>query len=236
MRAWKMVLPVLLAMSGLASGATVYTQPGTTACTPSCWTSHLAPGGGFRAFDDFTLGTAATITSVMWQGIYLPQASSPTAPSPDTTTWTIGFYSDDGSFPDRALFDVSLPATGVTTTLLGSGSFDAQPVNLYSFVATLPSAFSAAAGTRYWFSPLSQATSFDPFFSWSPSTLAYDGLTAQIDVAGTHYNRPNDRAFSLVSDVPEPAAWATMIGGLAVTGGALRRRRRIGAKAVATTA
>ena len=224
-----LAVPFLLAAADAAVAGTVYSQPGTTACDPSCWTSHYGAGSGFRAYDNFTLGTAATVTSVTWQGIYIPTPAQPTAPGPDTTTWTIGFFADNSDFPGASLLSVSLPAASVTTTFVSAGFFGSQPVNLYSFTATLPSTFAAAAGTEYWFSPLSQAPSFNPFFSWSPSTAVYDGLTAQTDTSGNSYLRSDDRAFSLdaASGTPEPAAWALMVGGFGLVGAAARRRRSV---------
>lgn len=230
--AW-LTVPVLLAGAGTASAATVYDQPGTTACDPSCWTSHYGAGSGFRAYDDFTLASAATITSVSWQGIYIPTPPTATAPGPDTTTWDIGFFSDSGDFPGVQLASAALPAASVTTTFLSSGTFGSQPVNLYSFTATLPTGFTAAAGTKYWFSPVSLAPSFDPFFSWSPSTAIYDNLTAQTDTGGGTYLRSNDRAFALTATVPEPTSWGLMIAGFALTGATLRRRAVAPARRVA---
>ncbi len=221
-----LALPLVMAAAQPASATPVYSQPGTQACSPSCWTSHYGAGSGFRAFDNFSLSSGATITSVSWQGIYIPQSSGETAPSPDTTSWTIGFFSNGSNFPATQLYSTTLAAASVTTTQIGSGFFGSVPVNLYSFTAALPGGFAAAAGTTYWFSPLSNAPSFDPFFSWSPSILAYDNLTTQTDTGGGTYIRPDDRAFTLSSAVPEPAGWALMLAGFGVIGGLARTRRR----------
>lgn len=221
-----------IASAGSAFAATVYQQPGTQSCDPSCWTSHYANGSGFRAYDDFTLTSTSKITSVSWQGIYIPTSTSATAPAPDTTTWQIGFFADSGDFPAASLYSTSLPASAVVTTLMSPGFYGTQPVDLYAFTAVLPAGFTALAGTKYWFSPVSLASTFNPFFSWSPSTATYDNLTAQTQTGGGDFNRPNDRAFALVADVPEPVSWTLMIGGLAMVGGAIRRRR--GALGLAT--
>ncbi|MFD1612942.1 PEPxxWA-CTERM sorting domain-containing protein [Sphingomonas tabacisoli] len=222
-----LLLAAALASPSVAFAQTVYDQPGTQACNPSCWTSHYAGASGFRAYDNFTLGSTAQIGRVTWQGIYIDQSQTITPGVPNTINWTIGFFADSSNFPGTELYTITLPAASVTATKIGSGSFGASPVDLYSFSATLPSTFTAVAGTTYWFSPLSLAASFTPFFSWSPATATVDGLTAQTDTNGNHFNRPNDRAFSLVAGIPEPATWAMMVGGFALAGGAMRRRRLV---------
>lgn len=205
----------------------VYSQAGTQACNPSCWTSNLATAGGFRAFDNFTLSSAANITSVTWQGIYIPNPATGGPPSPNTINWDIGFYSDSGNFPGTALYSANnVPAANVTATQIGTGTFGAASVNLYSFSYTLPSVFAAAAGTQYWFSPVAHSATFNPFFSWSPATNAVDGRTAQIDSGNNTFIRPNDRAFSLTASVPEPSSWALLILGFGLVGANVRRIRR----------
>lgn len=213
-----------VAAPSIASAQTVYSQPGTQPCNPSCWTSDYAGGSGFRAYDNFTLSSTAQIGKVTWQGIYIDLSQSVTPGVPNTIDWTIGFFADSSNFPGAELYTVTMPTASVTATKIGSGSFGSAPVDLYSFSATLPSAFTALAGTKYWFSPLSLSATFTPFFSWSPATTDLDGLTAQTDTVGNSFNRPNDRAFSLAA-VPEPASWAMMIAGFALAGAAMRRRR-----------
>jgi hypothetical protein len=224
MRTAALVLVTTILSSASAMAAPVYSQPGTQACNPSCWTSHYGSGSGFRTYDNFTLASAKVLNEVSWQGIYIPLQGGGPAPSPNTASWQIDFYSDAGNFPGASLYSLNIPAANVTTTFLSSGFFGSQPVNLYSFKVALPLNFGVVGGTQYWFSPLSLAASFDPFFSWSPATLTYDGLTAQTNTAGSNFLRPNDRAFALGA-IPEPQSWAMLIAGFGLVGAAARRRR-----------
>jgi PEP-CTERM motif len=81
---------------------------------------------------------------------------------------------------------------------------------------TLPTPFDASGGTNHWVGPISVSTNFNPFFSWSASTVQpLDAFSAQQVLGGSvtnWYTVPDDRAFSL-STVPEPSTWAMMLLG-----------------------
>jgi hypothetical protein len=223
-----------------ASAAVVFSQAGNgQACQFSCWTSSLGAdaSGGFRTYDNFTLATSATITSVNWQGFYddfITPANNPV--SPVTTSWSIGIFANVGGLPGAQLFTITLPAASVTTTLLGVGTFGSQ-VNVYSITASLGAGFAATAGTTYFFSPLSNQPDLNPIFSWSSDAIN-TGTSAQSTFAGTTsgpaagaVSLPNDRAFTLsstdavVTGVPEPESIALL--GLGFVALAVARRRRV---------
>lgn len=242
------VLRYLLAMptaflisSGGASAAPIYTQPGSNlACSPSCWISQYDTGSqlGIRTFDDFTLTASAGITVAQWRGF--AQAGDPklNPTNPITTTWNLSFWSDTGtgvfSFPLNVLHSVDIAAANVQMTLVGLSPFAGSTVSLYDFTATLPVAFSALGGVKYWFSPLSIQDGMDPGFQWSAAAVNVNGWSTQQSIVGTtsspFYLTSNDRAFTLdarsaTPAVPEPSTWAMMIGGFTMAGLTIRRRK-----------
>jgi hypothetical protein len=220
----------LACMVGAARANVVYDQPSSgAACDSSCWTSTSAQGGGYQTFDNFTLSADATITKVSWTGFfydYLDGAANPVTP-PDQI-WNVSFYDDDRGTPESQIYSDDLSI--ISTIWIANSSFDGNQVSLYRFSATLDTPFYATAGVSYWFSPLSEQSDFNPFFSWSPAAVDVDGVTDQAQLPDAPYTRPNDRAFSLSDDapsgVPEPAAWSLMLLGVAGAGGVLRGDRR----------
>ncbi len=209
----------LACMVGAARANVVYDQPSSgAACDSSCWTSTSAQGGGYQTFD-----------KVSWTGFfydYLDGAANPVTP-PDQI-WNVSFYDDDRGTPESQIYSDDLSI--ISTIWIANSSFDGNQVSLYRFSATLDTPFYATAGVSYWFSPLSEQSDFNPFFSWSPAAVDVDGVTDQALLpSGAPYTRPNDRAFTLSDDapgVPEPAAWSLMLLGLGAAGGALRIGRR----------
>jgi hypothetical protein len=221
-------------LSSLTWASPVYEQVGTAGpSVGSVWTTHFAAGeGGWQTYDDFSLAAAADIGRVTWRGIYLDSNLDNAAPS--TVGWTVEIWSSAGGAPGALLFSESVAAASVTRTAVsGTWTFGSE-VDLYDFDLDLSGAFSAAAGTTYWFSVQSTAPSFYPLFGWSMAGA--NGSTYQESLTGTGsisstFVRGGDRAFALYADangVPEPHSLALVLAALA--GGALATRggRRIG--------
>lgn len=211
-----------------ASAGVLYEQPalwnGNGSGVGFGWTSQSDAGvNGFRTFDNFSLGAAATINQASWVGIYLNSADL-TEGAPNTSDWVIRFYSDNAGAPLAVLSTTVLPTAQVTRQAVGTGLFGNNTVTIYEFTAFLNS-FDADAGTTYWFSPLSRATNFSPLFSWIEGTGG-NGTSFQTAFAGgvvtNSFVREGDRAFSL-SSVPEPSTWYLV--GAALAGIAFVRRR-----------
>ena len=163
---------VALFLIPLVSMATVLNQPsvwsGNGTNVGTSWTSHTdAALTGFRALDNFSLSSAASISQVSWRGIYLN--NDLTNASPSTTTWVIRFQADNAGVPGPVLAVSFLTAAEVNRQTLGTGFFNSNVVTVYEFTATLPT-FSADANTTYWFTPQSRMTNFAPFFSWIEGT------------------------------------------------------------------
>ncbi|MBL9200839.1 MAG: VPDSG-CTERM sorting domain-containing protein [Opitutaceae bacterium] len=218
MKTIRFIAFVLLAAAA-SRAAVIYDQPlfwngSPASAVGNPWNSHQTLAGlssGFRAFDSFSLGSAATITQATWYGVYL--AGSPLAnAAPNTSLWSIGFFADAAGAPGAVLSTTSLSPGSVTQTLLGAGLFGANPVNVYQFTADLNS-FDAAAGTTYWFSPLSQHANAFPAFGWLAAAATQDNTSIQRQIVNNittnTFVRGNDQAFSLSGTVvgnPNPTA------------------------------
>jgi hypothetical protein len=204
----------------------------------SSWTSQVdSTPAGFRTFDNFSFQSSTTVGQVTWLGIYL-NLDGLTNGAKNTTTWDVGFFADNSGSPGSTVSDTSLSAAQVSTQAIGNGMFDGNTVTVYQFTATFTS-FTAVAGTTYWFSPLSEASSFSPLFSWIQGTGGdnssfqeqlggIDTVTAaQAAIIHTSINptfvRPGDRAFTVGAPVPEPSGFILI--GLGLAGLAILRRR-----------
>ena len=99
------------------------------------------------------------------------------------------------------------------------------------FTFNFGSAFVAAANTTYYLGiHASAAGSFDrDELYWAGSAVS--GVSGQESSNGTFNNWSangnNHAVFLDGSAVPEPATWALMIGGFAMTGVAMRRRKTL---------
>jgi hypothetical protein len=193
---------------------------------------------GFRMYDDFTLASDARVERVTFLGLWLgPAGSDLAAPSPDPSSWEFGFFADAAGQPGASLSVQTVTPAAVSTTYLGNTTFnfgngDLRQVNIYSMAATLPSAFLATGGTKYWFSPFTLSPTLLPAFSWlgdNPNAPVGDSRSIQrvIGPGGAVTQTievGQDRGLLLEgSTVPEPATMALVGVGAAFL---LARRRR----------
>jgi hypothetical protein len=169
-------------------------------------------GNFATSYDNFTLGTAATIDSVAWVGSYF------NPPTPGTiTSFAVSFYGDSSGTPGTLLATTNISGNANETFLAIDNGGD--PAYTYSGSVT---PFSVAAGTQYWIS-IVPSIGFPPQWGWETGTGG-DGAAYQV-FFGAGSPLPNDLAFTLFSTVPEPSTLVLgSIGALGLLGYARRRR------------
>lgn len=170
-------------------------------------TSQIVTNGALPAttFDDFSLATATTIRTVGWQGIYCVQQPNAAAPSPTAITFTVRIYTDVSGRPNVAtpVLAATFPLAQVGQTfdktvsglLCGTAANTTWP--FYRYSVTLPTAFVAAANTRYWISVQATTPSYDVFWGWRDGTPD-NNLSLQL-FNGAFTTFAVDRAYSLGS-------------------------------------
>jgi CubicO group peptidase (beta-lactamase class C family) len=206
MKGLAIIIGVLVSVRTLAA-APLYQQPslwsGNGTNVGSTWSSQVDSSlSGYRAYDNFSLPTGGAINQATWRGIYVDATTLQNA-AVNTTDWNISLQANNAGAPGSVLSSSTIPAAQVSKQIVGTGIFNGNTVNVYEFTALLPS-FAAAAGTTYWFSPMSQATNFSPLFGWIQGTggnnSSFQTANTNGSVAGS-FVRSADRAFTL-SNVP----------------------------------
>lgn len=214
---------LMLAAAAPAGAGVLFSNAGTASgCGGGCWASGGNDTTNFRTWDNFSVASNATVTSVTWRGVAYDAAAE--FPDLDTLSWDLGFFSDDAGTPGTEEYNVNLTDAEVSRTLIGTGFVGGRNVLYWEFSASLPVGFAATGGATYWFSPFSNQNDYFPVFAWSGSL---GGNTYQEDSNGGTYVRSNNRAFTLSGTVPEPQTWGLMILGFGAAGAALRRRRQV---------
>jgi len=167
-----------------------------------------------------------TIKAKLAAAMFAAAAVVGAASTAEATTYnnfngTSGTYGNDVTTPRGGFvnfFTFNLTRSGaVTSTITSSASSNATNIDFTRVRLTGPAGFTAINYT-----PLSTGT-FE-FRTLGPVDLLAGVYTLEVrGRSGGQGSYAGD--FTLAGGVPEPAAWAMMIGGFGMAGGALRRRR-----------
>lgn len=197
-----------LGMASAGQAVTLYSQAPDG--TENAYSSQDDPNsfGNFATlYDDFTLASSATITSVDFTGVFF-NPSTPASPS----SFTISLFGDAAGQPGSLLGASLIPGDAGQTCVGAVCSYSAA-VN-----------FAVSGGSTYWLA-IVPTVGFPPQWGWN-TAVGGNGIAYQ-DFFGARSPLVADAAFTLngtTGAVPEPASWALMIGGFALVGAGLRRR------------
>jgi Divergent InlB B-repeat domain len=196
---------LLLAFASFAARAdVVYAQPHNGAGTvhKSSWYAPDGLDGDEYAWDSFTLASGAAISEIRWRGGYAYSIYG-FARSP-VTSFTISIYRSiaAGSQPDLgtggrlARYTVNSNAGETAAGIFGG-------VSMYDYAYTLPAAFQAAAGTKYWVQ-IEASQGLAPSTGWPPDWGLATGAGGnnayfRFIVGGTYQAITSDLAFSIVT-------------------------------------
>ena len=215
-----------LATLGLAAPpaqaqTTLYTQAPVT--NGILWASqndtNAGGNGNFAtAYDNFTLGSTAAVTSINWQGGYYNGGSAP------ISSFALTFYADNAGQPGAAVATETVSGNANQTFVGSSGGLTYE-----NYSAAFAPSFTATAGTKYWLSIVPNL-GFPPQWGWNSGTGG-DGAAFQ-EFFGAPSAVANDLAFGLkgtpAAAAPEPSEYAGLgfaAFGLLALGLNVRRKR-----------
>ena len=133
---------LVLAVPGWAGQVLVYAQnPDFHGLYASQNDTATILGSFAQAYDNFSLGSAGTLTEVQWVGgYYNPQTLGP------ISMWNVGFYANNAGQPGSLITSFAIAGNAGETFL----QLDALGDPTYLYTATVN--FAASAGTTYWLS------------------------------------------------------------------------------------
>ena len=207
---------VLIAILGSAAqaGTVLFNQPFDGTGNAYSSQNDTASFGLFaQTYDNFTLGSAATITEVQFTGEYFnPPTQGP------ITAWTVDIYADSAGQPGSLVYSFNVAGTGGETLL---GTFGGFPTYTYDISGL---SFSAAGGTQYWLDVYPDLAFPPQWGSSSARAATWNLLPGFLRHTFTTRRR---HGFHVIgnSGVPEPATFGLMGIGLLGLGFARRKFR-----------
>lgn len=163
-------------------------------------TTGLPP---YTTVDDVGCAAGSTLRQLQWQGIYCVEQNNADAPAPTATGFIIRVHPDQAGRPNMSTALATAQLTVAQANQVAQGTFVNAPCGhasntrwaLYNYAATLPAAFTAAPGVRYWLSIQAVTPSYAMHWGWRGGTV--DHRFSITFVNGSTFNQTVDRAFAL---------------------------------------
>lgn len=209
-------------MQTIAAAAALYLAMGTPGVAATVIYDNGGPNrsGGTEMSNtilaqDFMLAAPQALTSAVFHAVGLDNAIS-------TAALRYSIFADNGGTPGAVVASGSAVNKLVKAT--GEQALGGEE---YKVSFAFESAVVAAADTVYWLGLRFGDSDVPLNIYWSTTAFNDTALGMELFSGGWSGNT-QEHSFSLgvgTSAVPEPAAWALMISGFALSGVALRRRR-----------
>lgn len=165
---------------------------------------------GAVVYDSFAFNENTQFDRIAWQGVYQDADVASNPPAPNTATWRVNIWDDNGFgtgpgsdlLVSRNVAAASVTSEFVANADIGGGVF----VPVFNFQTDLVSKFQATANAVYWLSVISIAGGAnDPAWGWTSGIGPGDGSIQQNLGSPVNIPRDGDRAFRLTNvtdDVP----------------------------------
>lgn len=185
--------------SSAANPGIVFSQPPTTSGT-LLLSSYMLPDGNVDGmeyrFEKFTLATTTGISHLAWRGGYIGnnQTANPVA------EFVIKIYgsSANGFYPDLANPYLRKYTITGNANETAAGVFGG--VQMFDYSVTLPTSFTATAGTGYWIQI--EASQYGYPLTWGHATGSGGNNAHYRRLGNSYYSGSGDLALTLSADIP----------------------------------
>jgi hypothetical protein len=212
-----------------AKADTLYSNPQDYPGSYDAFTSQNDGTNDFALFSSFQLSQNSVVNSISWQGLYVSSDLNANPPAPDSTSFSLSFYSSSGGTPGTFLGGetIGVGAGGVSESFVANdpnfflGFTTQTTAAIYDYSVNLTTPFALSGGTTYFLSIVANTTNTVGLPYWAWMSGGANGPTY-----ATYATGPLDslsRTFALSgSAVPEPSSLLMLLAGVAAVSG-LRR-------------